>query len=193
MQLQKDRDQYCSWRLYNLTYSPWFYSLYGAAPSFSLAQPWLYVNVSVCLFHSHSRTLLRFWLAPLELIRRRPDANSRENPMWCDGPTRSILELYTILRTSRSPQPDVQSPGVDITLTVDVACWWFALLCKPLAKPTALRTGDQRLIYSPHHPPRPTPSSKCPRKFQKSLCEIWRRQTALGIYQHNVPAPPAYN
>ena len=111
--------------------------------------------------------------------------------MSCDGPTRSIMELYTILRTSRSPQPDVQSPGVDITLAVDVACWWFALLCKPLAKPTALRTRDPRFIYNPL--PHPTPSSKCPRKFLKSLCEIWRRQTVLGIYQHNVPAPPAYS
>lgn len=96
--------------------------LYPAAPRFSLAQPRLRVNLS--LSHSHSRTLLRSWLAgwlPLELIRRRPDATAERNRCGATLRTRSMMELYP------TPALPLSMPGVGFGVTVivivPVSCW----------------------------------------------------------------------
>lgn len=131
------------------------------------------------LSHSHSRTFLRFWLAGWLLLVGidSPTAVPTLEPRETDVVRRSDeIDPRTIspFIPLALPHPNVQSPGVDIIVIVDTAFWCFALMCKPLAKPRALRTGLQN----------PTPTSKSTCKSWKIPREIRRHLTSLDEGHH---------
>lgn len=143
------RDWCCPLQVYNLTYSPRVGCSDGTAPTFSLAQPQQSLNGSaLSLPLPNLPSLLPGWLL-LVGIDSPTDVPTLE-PRETDVVRRSDeIDPRTIppFIPLALPHPYVQSPGVDITVIVDTAFWCFALICKPLAKPRDLRTGDQGLSY----------------------------------------------